>query len=114
MSPRIHQSSQSNDSVLCACPKALDWTWRHANIVQADDPWTGTGLRSAIVGDVFLVNGVAHAVTMAGFERFEFQREGDSLILHGRQVHPPILLKSLLSDARSSGSAERKNRKDRR
>ncbi len=63
--------------------EALDWTWRYANIVQADDPWTRTGLRSAMVGDVFFVNGEAHAVMMMGFERFEFQREGDTLISHG-------------------------------
>ncbi len=69
--------------------EALDWTWRYANIVQQGDPWTRTGLRSEMVGDVFFVNGEAHAVMMMGFERFEFQREGDTLILHGRQTVPP-------------------------
>jgi hypothetical protein len=47
-------------------------------------------LRSAMVGDVFLVNSEAHAVMMMGFERFEFQRERDVLILHGQQGFPTI------------------------
>ncbi len=62
--------------------EALDWTWRYANIVHQGDPWIKTGLRSAMVGDVFVVNGEAHAVMMMGFERFEFQREDNVLILH--------------------------------
>jgi hypothetical protein len=72
--------------------EALHWTWRYANIVQADDPWIKTGLRSAIVGDVFFVNRETHAVMMIGFERFEFQREGDVLILRGQQTIPRIIL----------------------
>jgi hypothetical protein len=43
-------------------------------------------------GDEFLVKGKAHAVMMMGSERFELQREGDTLILHGRQTRPPIPL----------------------
>ncbi len=45
-----------------------------------------------MVGDVFVVNGEAHAVMLMGFERFEVRREGDTLILHGRQNLPPIFL----------------------
>jgi hypothetical protein len=66
----------------------LDCTWRDANIVQHGDPWIKTGLRSAMFGDLF-VKGEAHAVMM-GFERFEFQREGDVLILNGQRGFPPI------------------------
>jgi hypothetical protein len=90
--------------------KALDWTWRYANVVCESDPWTRTGLRSAMVGDVFLINDEAHAVMMAGFAQFEFQREGDSLILHGQQTHLPILLQRTLPDAQP----QRKKHKDRR
>jgi hypothetical protein len=32
---------------------ALDWMWRHANIVRKGDPWTRSGLRSAMVGDPY-------------------------------------------------------------
>jgi hypothetical protein len=64
--------------------EALDWTWRYAKIVEQNDPWTHSGLRSAMVGDVFLVNGEARAVMRLGFKHFEFQREGDVLILHGQ------------------------------
>ena len=70
--------------------EVLDWTWRYTNIVERGDPWSQIGLRSAMVGDVFLVNGEAHAAMMMGFERFGFQREGDVLILHGQQGFPPI------------------------
>jgi hypothetical protein len=73
-----------------ALEEALDWAWRYANIVHQGDPWIKTGLRSAMVGDVFLVNGEAHAVMMMGFERFQFQREGDRLILRGQETMPPI------------------------
>jgi hypothetical protein len=87
---------------------ALDWTWRYANIVELNDPWTDTGLRSAMVGDVFFANGEAYAVMMLGFQRFEFQREGDLLILKGRQTHPPILLRGTPPDANQQGSTGRR------
>ena len=74
--------------------EALDWAWRFANVVQAGDPWIKTGLRSAMVGDVFFVNGEAHAVMIAGFDRFEFQREGEMLTLLGQQTNPPIHLRT--------------------
>ncbi len=49
-----------------------------------------TGLRSAMVGDVHFINSEVHAVMMVGFERFEFRREDDMLIMHGQQGFPPI------------------------
>lgn len=70
--------------------EALDWTWRYANIVHQGDPWIKTGLRSAMVGDVFLVNGEAQAVMMVGFARFEFEREGDVLIIQGQLGFSPV------------------------
>jgi hypothetical protein len=74
--PAVH----SAEAPATTLQEALDWTWRFANVVHQGDPWVKTGLRLAMVGDVFLVNGEAHAVMMMGFERFEFQREGDLLI----------------------------------
>jgi hypothetical protein len=44
----------------------LDWAWRYANVVQQGNPWIRTGLRSAMVGDVFLVNGETHSVMLMG------------------------------------------------
>jgi hypothetical protein len=35
--------------------ETLDWTRRYANNVQACDPWVKSGLRSSVVGEVFLV-----------------------------------------------------------
>lgn len=60
--------------------EALAWTRRHAN-VNANDPWIRTGLRSAMVGDVFLVKRQAYAVMPVGYERFEYQRDGGTLTL---------------------------------
>jgi hypothetical protein len=77
---------QMMDAPAATFQEALDWTWRYANIVHPGGPWIETGLRSAMVSDVFLVNGEAHTVMMMGFERFEFQHEGDVLILHGNKV----------------------------
>lgn len=44
-----------------------------------------------MVGDVFFVNGEAQAEMMMGFERFEFQREGDVLVFRRRQITPLII-----------------------
>lgn len=63
--------------------EALAWMWRYANVVEPNDPWICVGLRSAMVGDVFLVNGEAHAVMMIGFQQFEFEREAGTLTLRG-------------------------------
>jgi hypothetical protein len=91
--------------------EALDWAWRYANIVHQGDPWIKTGLRSAMVGDVFLVNGEAHAVMMVGFERCEFQREEDVLILHGQQSRPPIPPPAEPLAGMEQSNAERKKKK---
>ncbi len=92
-------------------PEALDWMWRYTNIVQPADPWVKTGLRSAMVGDVFVVNNQAHAVMMLGFERFEFHREGDRLILHRLQTNSPIfLLNDRFARSEDSNAVRKKKR----
>jgi hypothetical protein len=63
-----------------------------------------------MMGAVFLI----HAVMLIGFERFEFYREGNSLILHGQQTHPPTLQHRMVPDSGSQDNTARKKRKDRR
>jgi hypothetical protein len=91
--------------------EALDWTWRYANIVHQGDPWIKTCLRSAMVGDVFLVNGESLAVMMMGFQRFEFERKGYELIVRGQQSNPPINLTEEVRGTLEESDAERIKRK---
>ncbi len=89
--------------------QALGWTWGNANNVRQGDPWVKIGLRSAIVGIVFVVKGEAPAVMLLDFERFEFYREGDALVLCRRQTRPPIIMSDEPLAVLVASKIERKN-----
>jgi hypothetical protein len=63
-----------------------------------------------MVGDVFVVNGEAHAMMLMGFERFGFRREGHMLILHGQPTMPPVILPHELLAAPDESNVGRKKK----